>query len=93
VASSVRTAFLLGAGRGERLRPWTETCPKPLLPIRGRPLITYAMDHLLTVGVKRFIVNTHYQAEHYSAAFPHRHWRGCPIILVYEPILLNTGGG
>ncbi len=48
-----KTAFLLGAGLGTRLRPLTDACPKPLLEIGGRPLITYAMDHLLGVGVDR----------------------------------------
>ena len=41
-----KTAFILGAGLGMRLRPLTERCPKPLLEIGGRPIITYAMDHL-----------------------------------------------
>ena len=50
-----KTAFILGAGLGTRLRPLTEECPKPLLEIGGRPIITYAMDHLLTAGVDRFI--------------------------------------
>jgi NDP-sugar pyrophosphorylase family protein len=50
-----KTGFILGAGLGTRLRPLTEERPKPLLPIGGRPIITYAMDHLLTVGVDRII--------------------------------------
>lgn len=92
-APSIKTAFILGAGKGERLRPWTDDCPKPLLPVKGRPLITYAMDHLLTVDVKRFIVNTHHRAEKYTEAFPQGSWRGLPITFRYEPVLLNTGGG
>ena len=58
-----KTAFILGAGLGTRLRPLTERCPKPLLEIGGRPIITYAMDHLRNVGVDRFIVNTHHCPE------------------------------
>ena len=88
-----KTAFILGAGLGTRLRPLTEQCPKPLLEIRGRPIITYAMDHLLKVGVDRFIVNTHYLPEVYSEKFPDRQWRGVPIIFRYEPVLLDTAGG
>ncbi|HLE19042.1 MAG TPA: sugar phosphate nucleotidyltransferase, partial [Syntrophales bacterium] len=61
----VKTAFILGAGLGVRLRPLTDTTPKPLLPVGGRPIITYAMEHLLTVGVERFIVNTHHLADVY----------------------------
>ncbi len=88
-----KTAFILGAGLGLRLRPLTEHCPKPLLPIGGRPIITYAMDHLLTVGVDRFIVNTHHCPEKYHEAFPEGRWRGVPVVFRYEPVLLETGGG
>ena len=76
-----------------RLRPLTERCPKPLLAIGGRPIITYAMDHLLTVGVDRFIVNTHHCPEVYAEKFPERQWRGVPIIFRHEPVLLDTAGG
>ncbi len=88
-----KTAFILGAGLGTRLRPLTERLPKPLLEIGGRPIITYAMDHLLTVGVNRFIVNTHHSHEVYSEKFPDRRWRGFPIIFRHEPTLLDTAGG
>jgi len=88
-----KTAFILGAGLGTRLRPLTEQCPKPLLEIRGHPIITYVMDHLLKVGVDRFIVNTHYLPEVYSEKFPDRQWHGVPIIFRHEPILLDTAGG
>jgi mannose-1-phosphate guanylyltransferase len=88
-----KTAFILGAGLGTRLRPLTERLPKPLLEIGRRPLITYAMDHLLTVGVKRFIVNTHHLPEAYLEKFPDRRWRGFPITFRHEPILLDTAGG
>jgi NDP-sugar pyrophosphorylase family protein len=76
-----------------RLLPLTERCPKPLLEIGGHPLITYAMDHLLKVGVDRFIVNTHHLPEVYSEKFPDRLWRGVPIIFRHEPVLLDTAGG
>ena len=88
-----KTAFILGAGLGTRLWPLTERHPKPLLEIKGRPIITYAMDHLLKVGVDRFIVNTHHCAEIYLEKFPNRLWRSLPIIFRYEPVLLDTAGG
>ncbi len=88
-----KTAFILGAGLGTRLRPLTEKCPKPLLEIRGRPLITYAMDHLIEAGVDRLIVNTHHLSETYLRAFSDNQWRGIPIIFRYEPVLLDTAGG
>ncbi len=88
-----KTAFILGAGLGTRLRPLTEHCPKPLLDIGGRPVITYAMDHLLGIGVERFIVNTHHFPDIYIQRFPDRRWRNTPIIFRNEPELLETGGG
>jgi len=88
-----KTAFLLGAGLGARLRPLTERYPKTLLKVGGRPVITHGMDHLLKAGVDRFIVNTHHCPEAYAIEFPGRHYRGIPIVFRYEPLLLDTGGG
>jgi NDP-sugar pyrophosphorylase family protein len=51
------------------------------------------MDHLLKVGVDRFIVNTHHCPEIYLEKFPDRHWNGVPIIFRHEPVLLDTAGG
>jgi len=93
VARRFKTAFILGAGLGTRLHPLTENCPKPLLPLGGRPVISYAMDHLLSVGVQRFIVNTHHCPEAYLQSFPDRQWRGACIIFRHEPALLDTAGG
>jgi mannose-1-phosphate guanylyltransferase len=88
-----KTAFILGAGLGLRLRPLTERCPKPLLTLGNRPVIAFAMDHLLTAGVERFIVNTHHCPEVYLQRFPDRQWRGKPILFRNEPVLLDTAGG
>ena len=89
----IKTAFILGAGLGTRLMPLTRDCPKPLLPLRGRPIITHAMDHLRQAGIERFIVNTHHCAEVYQQVFPGHAWRGVPILFRHEPELLDTGGG
>lgn len=89
----MKKAFVLGAGLGTRLRPLTEAVPKPLVPVRNRPLITHAFDHLASLGVREFIVNTHHRAEAYAAAFPDSRHRGIPIRFRHEPILLETGGG
>jgi NDP-sugar pyrophosphorylase family protein len=51
------------------------------------------MDHLMEIGVDRFIVNTHHCPEVYSEKFPDRHWRGIPILFRHEPVLLDTAGG
>lgn len=89
----LKTAFILGAGLGTRLRPLTDRCPKPLLPVGGRPVITYAMDHLITAGVDRFIVNTHLHHEMYEEKFPDGRWRGVPVSFRRESVLLDTAGG
>ena len=72
----IKTAFILGAGLGTRLRPRTDSCPKPLLPLGGRPIITYALEHLQDLGVERFIVNTHHLAPVYDQVFPEKQWGG-----------------
>jgi NDP-sugar pyrophosphorylase family protein len=51
------------------------------------------MDHLLKVGVDRFIVNTHHLPEAFSKKFPDRQWRGVAILFRHEPVLLETAGG
>lgn len=89
----IQAAFILGAGLGTRLRPLTENIPKPLLPIGGRPIITYAMEHLRAIGVQKFIVNTHHCPEKYAEVFPDCKWRDIPITFRHEPVLLDTAGG
>ena len=89
----IDTAFILGAGLGTRLRPLTEKIPKPLLPIAGRPMITYAMEHLKNAGVRRFIINTHHCADQYARVFPDSRWQGMSIVFRHEPVLLDTAGG
>ncbi len=86
-------AFVLGAGLGARLRPLTDQLPKPLIPVFHKPLITCAFEHLLGVGVREFIVNTHHLPECYAEAFPTGEYHGAPITFRHEPVLLETGGG
>ncbi len=92
-APAIPQAFVLGAGLGTRLRRLTEQRPKPLVPVVGRPLISYAFDHVIGAGVERLIVNTHHRAEAYRAAYPGARYRGIPITFRHEPALLETGGG
>lgn len=87
-----KTSFILGAGFGRRLRPYTDSTPKPLLPLWGKPIICHIIDRLIDYGFERFIVNTHHCHELYERYFPERSWRGKEIVLRYEPRLLNTGG-
>jgi mannose-1-phosphate guanylyltransferase len=89
----VRKAFVLGAGFGTRLRPLTNLLPKPLLPVFGKPLITFAFEHLLQVGIEQILVNTHHLPEKFAAYFSETEYRGASLEFVHEPVLLGTGGG
>jgi mannose-1-phosphate guanylyltransferase len=89
----ITQAFVLGAGRGKRLRPLTETLPKPLMPVFGKPLITFALDHLCGVGVESFVINTHHLGTEFERFFAEGTYAGHPVKLVHEPDLLETGGG
>lgn len=87
-------AFVLGAGLGTRLRPLTEQLPKPLVPVRNRPLIGYSFDHLVAdLGVEEFLVNTHHCPGAYETAFPEGLYRGRRVGFRHEPVLLDTAGG
>jgi mannose-1-phosphate guanylyltransferase len=84
-------ALLLAAGLGTRLRPLTETTPKCLVPIHGKPLLAYWLDLLLPAGIDAVLVNTHYLAERVKEFREASPWRD-RITLVHEPVLLGTGG-
>jgi len=85
-------ALLLAAGPGLRLRPLTDHIPKCLVKVRGRPLLDYWLDLLLTGGeVARVLVNTHHLAEQVERHIENSKWHH-RVDLAYEPILLGTGG-
>lgn len=86
-------AFVLGAGLGTRLRPLTEHRPKPLVPLFGKPLITFGFDHLIANGITSFAVNTHHCPEAYRQFLPGNRYRGFPLEYHHEQVLLDTGGG
>jgi mannose-1-phosphate guanylyltransferase len=91
--AAITQAFVLAAGLGKRLRPLTDDLPKPLIPIFQKPLITFALDHLLGMGVEKFVVNTHRNPEFFRSFFKRGDYAGTPLTLVHEPELLETGGG
>ena len=62
-------ALLLAAGRGERMRPLTDTTPKPLLRVRGKPLMQWHLEALARSGCKRVVVNTAWLGEQLAEAF------------------------
>ncbi|MGH8095064.1 MAG: sugar phosphate nucleotidyltransferase [Chthoniobacterales bacterium] len=86
-------AFVLGAGLGKRMRPLTDDLPKPLIPIFGKPLLTFALDHLIAAGVESFVVNTHHLPERFPESLGQDGYRERPLRLLHEPVLLETGGG
>jgi mannose-1-phosphate guanylyltransferase len=91
--SDITQAFVLAAGLGKRLRPLTDEIPKPLIPIFQKPLITFALDHLINTGVNRFVINTHRHPESFQQFFATAEYAGFPVTIVHEPDLLDTGGG
>ena len=61
------TAMVLAAGLGTRMRPLTETCPKPLIEVGGKRLMDRMIDPLIEAGVKRIVVNVHWLADQVEA--------------------------
>jgi mannose-1-phosphate guanylyltransferase len=85
-------ALLLAAGRGERLRPLTETVPKPLVEVGGRPLIHYPLAMLRRAGITEVAVNVHHLAGRMESALGSGASLGMSITWSPEPELLGTGG-
>jgi len=85
-------AMVLAAGLGTRMRPLTDTMPKPMVPVAGRALIDHVLDRLGEAGVERVVVNVHYMAE---ALQQHLAGRQRPQIVISDErgLLLGTGGG
>jgi mannose-1-phosphate guanylyltransferase len=91
--AEIKQAFVLAAGLGTRLRPLTDEWPKPLIPIFQKPLITFALDHLATLGIEKFIVNTHRYPQLFENFFQGSDYATRSVTLIHEPVLLETGGG
>jgi MurNAc alpha-1-phosphate uridylyltransferase len=83
--------MVLAAGLGTRLRPITDTIPKPLVEINGRSLIDHALDRLASAEVGRVVVNVHYKAGMMAAHLARRDYP--QIEFSEETELLDTGGG
>jgi MurNAc alpha-1-phosphate uridylyltransferase len=87
-----KTAMVFAAGLGIRMRPITETLPKPLIKVGGRTLIDHSLDRLPEIGVERAIVNVHWLADQIEA---HLAKRRSPKVLISDEraLLLDQGGG
>ncbi len=88
----VQRAFILGAGFGTRLRPYTDHCPKPMVQVAGRSLIWRTLDKLKEAGVSEVVVNTHYMADILDQHLK-QYDSGLIIHTVFEDDILDTGGG
>lgn len=84
-------ALLLAAGLGTRLRPITDTVPKCLVPIHGKPLLSYWLEMLFGAGIENILINTHYLAKTVDA-FIESHPLRKKIRLIHEEVLLGTAG-
>lgn len=82
--------MILAAGLGQRMRPLTDTLPKPLLSVGGRTMLDRAFDHLERAGVSRIVVNAHYLAPLITEHVKNHHPQA---LLSHEETLLETGGG
>ena len=88
-----KAAMILAAGLGQRMRPLSDARPKALIGVAGRSLIDRSLDHLAAFGIKKAVVNVHYQA---AALERHLATRAAPpqvLISDERQALLDTGGG
>jgi len=92
-SAQVDTAMVLAAGLGQRMRPLTDTQPKPLVPFCGKALIDHVLDRLAAAGIARAVVNGHYLIDKLFAHVSSR--TGAPQIILSEEReeRLDTGGG
>jgi histidinol-phosphate phosphatase family protein len=86
-------AVILGAGIGSRLRPITDSVPKVLVPVAGRPILDYWMEKLVRAGVRDALINTHAHPEQVRAYIADVH--ACGLMRMtesHEPMMLGSGG-
>jgi MurNAc alpha-1-phosphate uridylyltransferase len=87
-------AMVLAAGKGERMRPITDRIPKPLVPVAGKPLITYHLEALARAGVKDVVINLSHLGAQIPAALGDGSRFGLRIEYSDEgPVPFETGGG
>ena len=87
-------ALIFAAGVGERMRPLTDTTPKPLLPVGGSPLIVWHLRRLAAIGVRDVVINTSWLAGCFAPVLGDGSMFGLRVHLVYEgETPLETGGG
>ncbi len=88
-----RTAMVMAAGLGKRMRPLTATRPKPMVEVAGKPLIDHVFDRLHAAGIKRAVVNVHYLPDAIEAHLKARVKDIEVIVSDERKQLMETGGG
>tara|TARA_B100000029_G_scaffold508558_1_gene595765 strand:+ start:561 stop:1265 length:705 start_codon:yes stop_codon:yes gene_type:complete len=86
------SAMILAAGYGKRLKPLTDNTPKPLIEVKGKPLLQNTIEFLLNIDCKEIVINTHYRHE-LIEDFIKKNFGNKNIIISYEKEILDTGGG
>lgn len=86
-------AMILAAGLGKRMRPLTDTCPKPLLPVAGKPLIVHHLERLKRAGFVDIVINVSYRSEQIMQALGDGQAFGLRLHFSREETPLETGGG
>lgn len=86
-------AMILAAGRGERLRPLTETMPKPMIPVSSEPLIVHQLKWLKRAGIRNIVINLHHLGEQIESHIGGGKQYGVNVSYTHEEALLDTGGG
>jgi N-acetyl-alpha-D-muramate 1-phosphate uridylyltransferase len=90
----MKHALILAAGLGERMRPLTDTTPKPLLEVHGKPLIVHHIEKLAAAGVNDIAINTSHLADQFPDVLGDGSRWGVRLRYSYEgPTPLETGGG
>jgi len=89
----MKTAMILAAGRGERMRPLTDFTPKPLLKINGKAIIEYHLEKLAQVHFEKVVINHHWLGEQIETTLGNGQKYGIEILYSKETELLETGGG
>lgn len=85
--------MILAAGLGTRMRPLTDHCPKPLLPVAGKPLIVHQIERLAAMGFNELVINLAYRGEQIEAYLGSGVTLGVSIEYSRESEPLETGGG
>lgn len=86
-------AMILAAGRGERMRPLTDKCPKPLLKVQGIPLIEYHVKNLVAAGIKDIVINYAWLGQQLVDYLKCGKQFSANISYSEEPVALETAGG